>query len=271
MSRETGEYPISIGTSICFESLKSAGSEVASQKRETVKKIIISMDTIIRNLRGACRNDVLKVGEYVSYLLQEMELIEELSGKLPRKPEVLFYHAVFDGMTDRYPHALLREKSSKRVDDEYLVKSIISEVALQTPVVIGNYYDISFDVTGDDSSIIIAHRAPELLRFSEFDNMSLLESHTGALKTRVNWYTKFTDGKSLPPMPFCPGTLFICGDNTFFKPRVAARKFLIAVATANKWRGNTTQKYMRSCMRDRPQGKNEDKSLALQLMSYQGV
>lgn len=268
MSRETGEYPISIGTSVCFETLNSASSEAVKDKRGSVKKILISVDTLVRNLRGACRNDVLSVSEYASYLLQEMELIEELSEKLPRKPKVLFYHALFDGVTKRYPHALMREKSSKRMDDDHLVNSIISEAALQTQIAVGNYYDISFDVTSDDSSIIIAHRAPELLRFSEFDNMSLLESHTGALKQRPNWYTKFTDGKHLPPMPFCPGTLFICGDNTFFKPRTAARKFLIAVATANKWRGNTTQKYMRSCMRDRPQGKNEDKSLALQLMDY---
>lgn len=268
MSRDTGEYPLSIGTSICFESLKNGDSELTKEKRASVKRILISVDTLIRNLAGACRNDRLRTGEYVTYLLQEMELIEELAEKLPRKPSVLFYHAVFNNLEKRFPQALFREKTDKKLEYDYTVEKIVSRLMEQTEIKTGDYFDMSFGVDSNESAILISHRAPELLRFIDFDNMALLESHTGALKQRANWYTKFTDGKSLPPMPFCHGTLTICGDSNIFKHRAPARKFLISVATAYKWRGNTTLKYVRSCMKEHVQGVGEDKSLALKMMDF---
>jgi hypothetical protein len=88
---------------------------------------------------------------------------------------------------------------------------------------------------------IITHTPVDLLAHAKFHELHLLESHTGNLKDRSQWYTKYHDGKNLPPMPFMLALLKIFGDGVHYKPQpVSVRKQIIEIAERYRWSATTT-------------------------------
>ncbi|MGN6746827.1 hypothetical protein, partial [Neisseria sp. P0024.S002] len=90
-------------------------------------------------------------------------------------------------------------------------------------------------------TFIISSYAYDLTAYRKFSNLKLLETHTGAIKGRELWYTKYENHSAVPPMPFRLDLLTILGDKTLFRTKVPKfRQTIIELAKANRWTPLTT-------------------------------
>ncbi len=109
-------------------------------------------------------------------------------------------------------------------------------------------------LTGKDGqinpkSLILTHYAFVLLSAKAFAELVLVESHTGTLKDRTLWYTKYMNGKTLPILPFREDFLQIFGDSETFRPADAKlRKEIIELAKKYHWNATTTSDRIRYCV-----------------------
>ena len=64
----------------------------------------------------------------------------------------------------------------------------------------------------------------------------LLESHTGAIKDKSKWYTKYYNGKDLATIPFNEALLPIFGDSQLFSPVGGAyRRAIVELSQKYNW------------------------------------
>ena len=91
-------------------------------------------------------------------------------------------------------------------------------------------------------ALILTHVAYDLLCWPKFDKLDLIESHTGLLKSRNLWYTKFYQSEDLACIPFIEIMLKFYGDNHSFRPfPIAARKSVLELAIQKRWHWATTE------------------------------
>ena len=101
------------------------------------------------------------------------------------------------------------------------------------------------------SAIIMTHMAYDLLSYSNFTKLDLLESHTGVLKPKHMWYTKYQSGKELTMMPFYKPLLKIFGDSQTYKPMdIRLRRSIIELAIEKHWTPVTTIAKVKSDLMD---------------------
>lgn len=86
--------------------------------------------------------------------------------------------------------------------------------------------------------LIISHLPPDLLSYRDFGKMELLESHTGVIKTRRQWNTKYhpLGPEKFENMPWCRPLLCYLGDKYVFAPlSINVRKKLLELSQRRKW------------------------------------
>jgi hypothetical protein len=96
------------------------------------------------------------------------------------------------------------------------------------------------------SAMMLTHYAYDLVNYRDFNKLVLLESHTGAIKERAQWYSKYYNGRELAMIPFREDFLQVFGDNEHFRPMdIRLRKDLIEIAIQYKWSSiSTTDKIL---------------------------
>jgi hypothetical protein len=113
----------------------------------------------------------------------------------------------------------------------------------------GYLLDFDTDLKPEDKAakvIIQTHIAVDLISWKNFEELDLLESHTGAIKNRSLWYTKYNNGKELSMIPFTQYFLRIFGDKEFFSPKDSAlRKAILEIAVKYNWSPLTTDSRIR--------------------------
>ena len=88
---------------------------------------------------------------------------------------------------------------------------------------------------------MLTHYPYDLLAHRKFNHLVLLESHTGNIKGKEYWYTKYYHGKDLPEMPFRLDLLTLLGDNIQFRNKVRDyRTEIIRCAKDYHWTTITT-------------------------------
>ena len=93
--------------------------------------------------------------------------------------------------------------------------------------------------------MILTHYPADLLPYKDFKKLDLLESHTGKLKTYINWYSKYypISGKDMSILPFTKKLLFIFGDKYQIAPTpIKLRTSIYEVASNSNWSPLTTEK-----------------------------
>jgi hypothetical protein len=87
----------------------------------------------------------------------------------------------------------------------------------------------------ESRTLMLTHYAIDLLA-PNFKSFDLLESHTGAIKSKHLWYTKYYNGKDYPQLPFREDLLQVFGDNETFRPMAPSiRKQIIEIAKQYNW------------------------------------
>lgn len=256
-SREKGtQVPISIATSQAIESCLGVlpEHETPDAPIRKVDSLWINLRTLVRNFFGAMtkeHREAVMPQQAAELILNEMQIIESaiIHGANGRT-EVTYYLCSLIGLNRRYPYALLRAPSTENQKMAYALE----EATLQELLQLNPPHDLRlFELDFDDNqrnALIITHHPVDLLNRYRFKTLTLLESHTGALKPPNLWYTKLQNGKELANIPFDRMTLQLFGDGVMFASvDTKARKLLMELAAKNKWSPMTTKDYIVSTVR----------------------
>ena len=264
--RAISAYPLSVGTSLAFESIfptTNPGIDVNRVIPQRIKltdydEIWVNLATLVRNMYGSLpKEDAAMVSgqALAEAVLGEMEMIQSLClNESNNRIQPVFYACSYKK---------LEQKASKyvtlRTDDTVNQKiyRTLLQLALKTVYSKLNEnktlrsYDSELNRPGSPyhrktRAIIVTHSAWDLTSYKNFDNLDLVESHTGVLKTRATWYTKYQNGKELGMLPFMEGLLQVFGDSEHFRPMdIRLRRELIDVAQEFRWSPVTTRDKVR--------------------------
>lgn len=252
--REVGNLPLSIGTSLAVEVIGGGSEETPpSPEREFLpEELWINLRTLFRNLYNGM-NPELRRGvlgsHFIPTMLQEIEQIfTYVSDVRQDQTKVIFYHCSYRSMGREFPRAKLKEASTE-------LQRLYAALEYEVCETILKEHKETFDIRTFDIKIIgssrhawvMTHAPVDLLWNRSFSKLVLLESHTGALKTRTQWYTKLTNGKELHRIPFNRLSLQIFGDNSthFLSMPQAFKKPLLELSEQYHWTQATTMEKIR--------------------------
>ena len=260
IERERGKIPLSIGTSLAFESLIGIHDEVTHQPPlfEDNKVIYVNVKTLFRNLYGAINRehvDLTSDRQLATALMQEIDLIKDVCRNEAKGLDVVFYLPNYIKLDNINREVLLRLYNTS------LQKKFTDRMTNTLRIVVSKHNDILREptegqvdtsdlirvydnkITDNDNrnAIIFTNYAYDLVSFRKFRRLILLESHTGKVKDRTEWYTKYYNGSTLPPMPLREDLLTILGDSTLFRCKVSAfKREIVRLAIERNWTPITT-------------------------------
>lgn len=253
--RDKGALPVSIGTSLAIESALGIYPEVEGKDPPyrgdnppvtQVESIWINVRTLFRNMLGAIQKDDrvnLDPETVAETLSNEMTVIESAltQGSMGRCSTV-FYLFTFMGINRRFPYANHRNPNTDGQKSTWMLEEASLKALMElNPAVDFRVHDIEFD-ENNQVGLIITHYAVDLLNRYKFRKLSLLESHTGAIKNPLQWHTKLHSGGDLVRIPFDRMTLQVFGDSVSFRPApIKIRRHILEIANKYEWTPATTK------------------------------
>lgn len=248
--REKGAAPLSIATSLALEALCGFG-EFPSDKPPVSKfnELWVNLRTLYRNCYNAIDRDTrvnVQEQHLVEALMEDMRvLISTVQLKSLGKLQVHFYACSYRGVEREFPKATWKELSTPKQVIEQKLENATLQLLLspkyRSDEMNLREYDLKFKDRGEHTALL-THYPVDLLWRSQFRSLHLLESHTGKLKPRSEWYTKLTGGKRYTRIPFNRLTLQVFGDgNQLFSsmlPKIKNR--ILEIAEEDRWTPMTT-------------------------------
>lgn len=246
--RQIGQYPLSIATSLALESVAGIHPEISYPypPLKDVAQLWVNLRTLYRNLMGSMPRDAegtIAPADLAEAITMEMEQIRSIVRDVTQgRAKAIFYVCNYAGMEQKYRRAVVRRDST----DKQKMFTHFQNATIK--LILENFH-------GDDLFVyerklkpqqrvpimLLTHYAYDLLSAREFTSVTLLESHTGALKKPHQWYTKYYNGKELHMFPFREDLLQVFGDSETFRPMdIKLRRELIDIATEYKWSPLTT-------------------------------
>jgi hypothetical protein len=237
--RTIGMLPISVGTSLAFESL------IANPKHQ-IDNLMLNVSTIFRNVFQAYDTNVrntIKADQLYQDMIQDLGGIHEVLGRISKNktPNMVAYYCSYAGLAKRFKHAKIWtphkpiQLAYAQVEDE-VIKRLLSQLR-------GHVRLCDHTIpNGLRNTYVMTNHIVDLVVPNGYGEITLIESHTAALKEKDQWYTKLTGGSKFERIPFNPLTLQVFGDNsTNFKSNDFKYKAIIhELAEKYKWTPMTT-------------------------------
>lgn len=257
--RAMGYLPLSIGTALALQGL--FGMETDDEQRlerrtpkppiERITDVWINLNTVYRNLVNAiAQNQHLLIPDaaLAQELFVEIERIFQVLHDAAPRVKVQLYYCDRLAIERDYPHARLRKPSTDlQRSNEALREKVLDILLRATDDPNWNYpftrYKSEIRAQHDlaPRAAILTHSAIDLLARRFFGDLVLVESHTGAIKPRNLWYTKFHNGRTLERIPFLISMLQVFGDSDTFSPQpMGLRRALLELAQTHNWSTLTT-------------------------------
>lgn len=257
-ARTVSGFAISIGTSLALETLFDPRQPVYDPERkipervklENYKSCWINLATLYRNIVGSIdRNSYLTVSpeELFSVLETEIEIIESLfaiEGKGLCRPA--FYYCDYSDVYLKQKHQAVQLRHDRTDIQKHNTAKLLKTMQLFFKYKSGEdqYKRFNSTIYPDkmEASLVLSHVPYDLLSYRNFRRFDLLESHTGVLKTRVDWYTKFfkMPDTDLSTIPFHKEFLLIFGDNIMFSPMdIRFRRLIVDISKKRHWTSHT--------------------------------
>ena len=254
--RATSAFPVSIGTSLSLESVSDSGGAPYDPDRQIPQKINIrdydsfwiNLSTLFRNLYSAVpRSDIqsVRAEDCADAMLQEMQFIDGLiQAESVSLTKIQYYVCSYKTVKQRYPKANVRgfitdNQIAYKLKHDKTIQLVLNQYHDQTKLQIN---DMDLNPSNYPTALILTHQVHDLLVYSKFKRLDLLESYTGKLKKKNLWYTKYNNGEHLGMMPFDPVLLQVFGDSDLFHPmQLTLRNDIIALAKAKHWTFATTK------------------------------
>lgn len=254
--RAVSAFPLSIGTSLAFESVFAPRQAYYDPDRKLPEHVDvvnyqscwINLTTMIRNITGAVEKSVMqhaKPSAIADTLCDEISVIKSLflnEGRGVCKP--FFYYSTYRELGKiKIPGFGLRLPSTPTQQAYHAMQeSVLKEMSKRTDE-IRVFHDI-ITPPSRDSGLIVTHMPYDLLSQKRFSQLHLLESHTGVLKTKYVWNTKYNPmaGKSFAHLPFHRKLLLVFGDRHLIKPMPGKiRDEILACSVKRNWTPMTTE------------------------------
>lgn len=241
VDRVFGAHQISIGTSLAVEAVTATGEFEGKSKPDIQKynKLLLNVRTLVRNAHGAFEDlkDAVRHETLLEAIKLDIEAIKEVVSATSPNTLCVPYFCTYESKRKTFPLAVFKTPQSiKQVAysgvEEELYKTI--EESIEGLVVFDT------ELSGSDDTLIVTHMPQDLLSVKKFPKLSLLESHTGKIKNRTEWYTKL-NGKD-PNVPFNRVFLQLFGDGVMFTPQdLKVRRVVRKIAAEHNWNQTTTK------------------------------
>jgi hypothetical protein len=253
LNRTIGQFQISIATSLAIESALGVHPDISvpNVPIESYNALYINVRTLVRNFIGAVEKDALNSihpNEVMDFVSHEMsEITDVIKTNVNKHIDVVFYFSEYKDLSFKYPYSFLRVNSTDKQTQlaKYLQAVFLELLKRHTKPdaeIKIHVYPLKLSVAGAPRALIISHYPYDLLSYYQFEKLSLLESHTGQIKERSKWYTKYYQGKDLFRIPFREDLLQVFGDAELFKPFPKAnRDELVEIAEKRSWTSVTTR------------------------------
>jgi hypothetical protein len=262
--RTTGGFALSIGTSLAFESLFEARQAPYDADREIPQRIDvrhyneiwINLATLYRNIIGSLedKNDYAKLSPWdlAHAVVFEIEMIMSLmqnEGHGLCQP--IFYYADYKSLYKRQFPSAVRFREDKTDAQRHNTYMLTKTMAMLFDNINGgevHHLDSELIPKKPSNAIILSHMPYDLLSYGNFKRLELLESHTGKLKGRNLWYSKYhsVGQEQLNTLPFIRQFLFLFGDHVMFQPTdIRFRKLLVEISRTRRWTPLTSEAKIR--------------------------
>ena len=256
-SRTTSSFPISIGTALALESIFLEGKLPKYDKEREIPNIIklknydeiwINVYTLIRNISGAVDKNIFRHAdpkEILDVLLDEVDNINSLfaiEGNGLCVPK--YYYCSYKKLKNKYKNNEVRfreDKTDLQKFYSYKVGKVLELINKSTEGI--NSFDSEIKSDKHTRSLIITHIPYDLLSYNNFHKLDLLETHTGKLKTRFQWYSKYypIGDYDLSNLPFLKLLLLVLGDHVLIQPNdIRLRRMIYEASEKGKWTTATT-------------------------------
>jgi hypothetical protein len=269
-----GQYAVSIGTSLAFETLFGINENVKPTNPlpyTQYDNLFVNIRTLVRNLHGAVQKELRTTWTAQHYLKKVLEEIRDIpviiSDQSHEKLSVVYYVCTFNTLQREYPLAKLREPKPTNLYEniEYYVVDQIIRLAKQGKLNI-MVCDVKVPIP-DERNIILTHFPVDLVPHANARNLDLLESHTGTIKNRHRWFTKLkgrTGNEGMERIPFSRKTIQIFGDGrTFAGLPPKAKQEILDFSVASRWNQTTTDRLI-----DAQMNRLNDKPLARMIQQF---
>lgn len=226
-NRPMSGFPVSIGTSLALETLFTPTMDVFDPARDVPQRVdpttydlyLINISTLVRNLIHSLPwRDLVTVPrkDVVEALLEEIDFLTGFfqAAGLPVK----FYWNSYSFALKTYDDKKIRKPTTPQQHQvQQLMDYCTAPIRKQDEVLT---FSKDIQVDRQAKCLIMTHVPWDLLSWGNFHKLDLLESHTGKVKSRKDWNTKYfaIKDKDFSILPFMEYLLTTFGDHILFTP-----------------------------------------------------
>ena len=257
-SRAMSSFPVSIGTGLALESIIELKPTIdLYDDTRDIKRVVslkeyttawFNLTTLIRNLSSSVKPELfIKTSalEVAQAIMLEMEIIESIfniEGTALCKPRFyLSKKADLESNSKKFFISLRNLTTSGQLAYASKVKEIVGIIVKETQSV--ETFNTLITPKNRERALVLTHDPYDLLSYTNFESLSLLESHTGALNVKFQWYSKYAPvGKEdLSRLPFCKKLFYVFGDKISVMPSpLPIRLRILEIAKQYNWSPLTT-------------------------------
>jgi hypothetical protein len=225
-NRTTSGFPVAIGTGLALETLFNPLQPVYDEAREVPDKVdlkdydvyLFNVSTIARNILGSIPSEdvyKLKKETLLETVLEELEFLSELFTS--NGANIKFYKCTYKTAIGKYSSKLRTHVTPKQITVFSLYEYLLDKLKLYDEIV---ECDTLIDIDKKSTAVILTHTPLDLCSHINYTKLDLLESHTGVIKGRKEFYTKYypVGTSDMSFLPMSEILLPIFGDSVMFKP-----------------------------------------------------
>ncbi len=250
-ARTVSGFPLSVGTSLALESVFDPIQDTIDPDRVIPQKISINdynevwinVGTLFRNVYNSVDKaglSYVNANDFADTIEQEINTIDELIKQNSNGlVNTVFYICNYKDLTKRFKLGTLRLPRTELQMKYSSLYNKTLDILLKRSYKSSSREILEFESKFSSQSkevLILTHFPIDLLNSNKFKDMELLESHTGVLKKKPEWYTKYYNGRDLNMLPLNGILLTVFGDDHHFSPQpVKMKNALLELAKKRKW------------------------------------
>lgn len=268
-ARATNSSGVSVGTSLALETIlhnwpifdleRVAPDKVSLHK---YSRVWINLRTIARNLHNSVSSEYKEtlrptdLGEAIAE--EAWTVAQAIMQASSNSVQATVYWPKYEQLEKAFPTASIRKPNTdKQKAIDKLMHEALNHAERSLETNHRTHYrkvNLKIDPGSYASTLMLTHMPVDLLSAKRFGNLELLESHTGLVKTKNQWYTKLYGGKALSTIPFCEMSLQVFGDDHSFHPmNIAVKREVLSIAQTNNWSWMTTEGKIRADILKHPE------------------
>ncbi len=219
-------FPVSMGTGLALETILEPVQSLYDEAREVDKLndtsdysiYAFNVSTILRNLISNFKfNELIGLPkkDFLDTLIEEVDFIRSHFEAMGLGCK--FYIHTYNYVKSTYPTKLRKPNTEAQHTVDMINSYCLNHLKKDDDI---HVFDKDVRFGKEERCLIMTHVPFDLLSYSKFSNLDLLESHTGKIKSRKNWNTKYlpVPDCDMSVLPFMEYLLSTFGDHVMFKP-----------------------------------------------------